>query len=341
MKKKIPTFVMILLAVLVTTTTIQAMKVVDIIEGYQVDIWFDLPQTLRLREGEFVDITIDDYMAYHDQNFCYIRQLGRDSYYLPEGVSFLLRNTKTKYSQYGASWSMRYNTSNSQEGELIKIEFGKIKYDEKMVEYKVEHGFNHSFRAISDENCTYYPISSSSNTPIEQSHSAALAPPPATTTAASVKPKIDVTIFPVAASSAGESRQVSENRPPLIGSEGDFLPFKNCRMPYKWAPSFKPKISTTLPSISATGKTSGVLFRLPIIHLKKGDTLSMRGNIKEGKIEFGLTPPDERAWMAVNTLGVGDFDSTVIAPFEGDFLPLFLNDKNLNIDVTITDISIP
>ncbi len=130
------------------------------------------------------------------------------------------------------------------------------------------------------------------------------------------------------------SERLSENA-------GIFLPFENCHTTYKWAPAIKREITTTPPSLSAIGKTTGVLFRLPIIHLKKGDTLSMRGTLRSGKIEFGLTPPDERAWMAIQTIGVGEFDTTITAPFEGDFLPLCLNDKTLNIDVTITDISLP
>ena len=129
----------------------------------------------------------------------------------------------------------------------------------------------------------------------------------------------------------------------LSRSEANCLPFANCRMPYKWGSSVEPIIiRTEHPSISVQGKIpSGVLFRLPVTHFNKGDRISMRGNIKEGKIDFGVTPPDERAWMGVKTLGVGEFDSTVTIPYEGDFLPLFMCDKNLGIDATITDISLP
>ena len=153
------------------------------------------------------------------------------------------------------------------------------------------------------------------------------------------EPKV---ISPAAASSAGESGQALENKPPLIGSEANCLPFATCKTPYKWAPSFKPKISAEPPSISMRGEVpGGVLFRLPVAHFNKGDRISMRGNIQEGKIEFGLAFADEHGWVCANTLGVGEFDSTVTIPYEGDFLPLFMCDKNLGIDATITDISLP
>ena len=166
--------------------------------------------------------------------------------------------------------------------------------------------------------------------------------PPATTTVTSVKPRLDVKISPVTASSAGEGRPVLENKPPLSESEANCLPFATCRMPYKWGSSVEPIIiRTEHPSISVQGKIpSGVLFRLSVAHFKKGDTISMKGNIKEGKIEFGLAFADEQGWVCANTLEVGNFDSTVTVPIEGNFRPLFMCDKNLGIDATITDISL-
>ncbi len=164
----------------------------------------------------------------------------------------------------------------------------------------------------------------------------------AATTVTSVNPRVNVAIFPVTASSAGEGRPVLENKPPLIGSEANRLPFATCKTPYKWAPSFNPTICAEPPSISMRGEVpGGVLFRLPVAHFNKGDRISMRGNLREGKIEFGLAFDDEHGWVCANTLEVGNFDSTVTVPIEGNFRPLFMCDKNLGIDATITDISLP
>ncbi len=141
---------------------------------------------------------------------------------------------------------------------------------------------------------------------------------------------------------SGNKNRPKMQTPPLSGSEGNYLPFANCRMPYKWGSSIKPTITTEPPSISVQGKIpSGVLFRLHEAHFNKGDRISMRGNLREGKIEFGLAFANEHGWVCVNTLEVGELDSTVIVPVDGNFLPLFMCDKNLGIDATITDISLP
>ena len=84
----------------------------------------------------------------------------------------------------------------------------------------------------------------------------------------------------------------------------------------------------------------GVLFRLPVTHFNKGDRISIRGNIQEGKIEFGLAFEDEHGWVCANTLEAGNFDSTVTVPVEGNFRPLFMGDKNLGIDAIITALSL-
>lgn len=140
MKNKIQMFVLLLLAAMVMSTTTQAMTTVPLLEGKQVSIYVDLASKLQIREGEFVDINIDDYRytSVPAQNWCNIRQRGATNYNYNCGADFLLRSLYEicRCKNYGSSWSLRYSSMTGASGELIKIASGTITYDENMATYQ-------------------------------------------------------------------------------------------------------------------------------------------------------------------------------------------------------------